>query len=402
MPRWSKQDDATVAAIAACRERPGAGSAWPAADLPDRGRLTGQQVKKRWLVIKHKFTTEAAAAAPVPAHGAGKQVRRRSPMRARAEAVGVQFQPSPAGQREIVANPDASSSAVARARRLIKRQKTAMHQTVARAEKSAAKKQKLLALREEIREKVAVHLKFNSTDCPGLGSDGEMISNYDRLRLWNAAAEVEEERSRIARQSVGSFLWLSMRKSEWREQRRARARARAHDRACQLREERQLAGPAPPAPTDIGLSGDEIANFTRKVMETVGALRRLNDHANAGIPVTGLSLEDYVRRGTEGPFVRSSFELQQLPYTWQKLQNERASRLSAARACETWEKAAFAEILANRNGERQPWRKYMDTLVANYESNKAQYGIEMRPWIPNDSLENLGADDYLVWRTDHP
>ena len=44
-----------------------------------------------------------------------------------------------------------------------------MHQTVARAEKCAAKKQQLLALREEIREKVAVHLKFNSTDCPGLG-----------------------------------------------------------------------------------------------------------------------------------------------------------------------------------------------------------------------------------------
>ena len=91
MPRWSSQDDAAVAAIAAARERPGAGSAWPAADLPDRGRLTGQQVKKRWLVIKHKFTTEAAAAAPVPAHGAGKRVRRRSPMRARAEAVGFEF-----------------------------------------------------------------------------------------------------------------------------------------------------------------------------------------------------------------------------------------------------------------------------------------------------------------------
>ena len=36
----------TILAIAAARERPGAGSAWPAADLPYRGRLTGQQVKK--------------------------------------------------------------------------------------------------------------------------------------------------------------------------------------------------------------------------------------------------------------------------------------------------------------------------------------------------------------------
>ena len=163
---------------------------------------------------------------------------------------------------------------------------------------------------------------------------------------------------------------------------------------------------APPAPTDIGLSGDEIARFTREVMDTAGALRRLNDHANSGIPVGGLSLEDYVRRGTEGPFVRSSFELQQRPYTWQKLQNERASRLSAARACETWEKAALAEILANEKQRFRLWGdfgrygKYIDALVANYESNKAQYGIKMRSWIPNDSLENLGAGDCLVWCTD--
>ena len=70
-PMYSR--DAAVAAIAAVRERPGAGSAWPAADLPDHGRLTGPQVKERWRAIKHKFTTEAAAAAPVPVHGAGKR-----------------------------------------------------------------------------------------------------------------------------------------------------------------------------------------------------------------------------------------------------------------------------------------------------------------------------------------
>ena len=140
-----------------------------------------------------------------------------------------------------------------------------------------------------------------------------------------------------------------MRKSEWREQRRARACARAHDRACQLREERQLAGPAPPAPTDIGVSGEEIASFTREVMETAGALRRLNDHANSGIPVGGLSLEDYVRRG-----------MKVLSYVHHLNFNNCRTR---GRNCRMREPADCQQRARAKPGRRRPLRRYWRTVT---------------------------------------
>ena len=62
----------------------------------------------------------------------------------------------------------------------------------------------------------------------------------------------------------------------------------------------------------------------------------------------------------------------------------------------------MAEILANERrskrtfgvGKYPLYHKYIDGLVANYESNKAQHGV------PEDSLGDLGAQDWLVQSTD--
>ena len=152
--RWSVRDDDAVAAIASGRDRAGAGSAWPDADLPDRGRLTGEQLKKRWHAIKRRFQASdeaaaAAAAAPAPAPGA-RGSHRLTPMRDRAEAVGVEYQSTPAGQRDIVADPDASPAAAAEARRVIKRHKTAMHNFVSRAENRKPAQERYAALRRNL------------------------------------------------------------------------------------------------------------------------------------------------------------------------------------------------------------------------------------------------------------
>ena len=232
MPRWSKQDDATVAAIAACRERPGAGSAWPAADLPDRGRLTGPQVKDRWHAIKHKFSSAMAdvsapvpAAAPAPARGA-RRPRRQTPMRARAEAVGIEHQPTPAGQREIVADPDASPAAVALARHVIKKQKIAMHQIVTRAERTSVKLAQLAKLRKEIQAEMEMQQEAQPSNCPGLAAQ---VDNIQRLRLWNVAAQAEAEAA-----ACGGFSrWLKKKKIMWRELRRRKRLKRASDHASQ-------------------------------------------------------------------------------------------------------------------------------------------------------------------------
>ena len=154
-PRWTARDDAAVAAIAAARDRPGAGSAWPDAVAPDRGPLTGNQVKDRWRTIKHRFQASsdeaaaAAAAAPAPAPGA-RGPHRLTPIRDRAEAVGVEYQSTPAGQRDIVADPDASPAAAAEARRVIKRHKTAMHNFVSRAENRKPAQERYAALRRNL------------------------------------------------------------------------------------------------------------------------------------------------------------------------------------------------------------------------------------------------------------
>ena len=52
--RWTAADDAAVTAAAAARSQPGAGSAWPAVDCPDRGTISGDNAKKRWNRIRHR------------------------------------------------------------------------------------------------------------------------------------------------------------------------------------------------------------------------------------------------------------------------------------------------------------------------------------------------------------
>ena len=49
MPRWTDEDDAAIDAAAAART----GNTWPEMiDLPDRGRITGEQARKRFARIQ--------------------------------------------------------------------------------------------------------------------------------------------------------------------------------------------------------------------------------------------------------------------------------------------------------------------------------------------------------------
>ena len=168
--RWSARDEAALAAAAADRS----GSVWPeTVVLPDRGIISGREAARRFSKqTKRKQDAQAvspstsapdhsAPSTPAPDHSAtarcelgGKRpsndasfrapfsepqpqpiMRRKTPMKERAEAAGVHFRPTPEAQRAIIADSSASSPEITQARREIKAHHTKVYKQVARAEK---------------------------------------------------------------------------------------------------------------------------------------------------------------------------------------------------------------------------------------------------------------------------
>ena len=136
--RWTKaDDDAILAAGAALADR----SIWQPGDCPNRGTVQGQDAKKRVSRLG-KRAREQADEPPsglsvfVSVESTTKKAscaKRYTPMRERAERIGVNFNSTPVELRQIV-DENSSPGAVTRARVSIHSFQNSRSQTIRRAE----------------------------------------------------------------------------------------------------------------------------------------------------------------------------------------------------------------------------------------------------------------------------
>ena len=332
MPRWTERVDDAVRAAGEGRERPGAGSAWPSVVCPDRGTISGDDAKKRWNRIK------ARQSAPAPA-----RQTRRTPIAQRAANAGVNINPTPPDVRDIIADRDAPTSAVANAQRQLRKHQKNVQKTVSRAEAMAAQRKRAREAREERQERFEIWQRQSSTDCPGLRFEE---SSLELMHMYTYEEPTPEERAREGRHRR-FFNWLDLRQSQWRRRWKAR------------RQELAVEGKA----TGIGDDETAIAHyrstiskesfayecriFTGHVLCRAFELMRLNDDARSGRPF-GRRPITVSANDLHDPFFPSLWEDYHLrhPQLHARMQKKNNSRLLAARSHETWEEAAIAEMIA--------------------------------------------------------
>ena len=218
MPRWTAQDDAAILAAAAART----GSGWPETiDLPDRGRITGKQASMRFARIQARRVEREE---PVQrAEDADDDIeprhrRRLTPMRERAEKVGIPHVPTPQELRDVVADPDVSSAKKRKAKLQIHAHQKARQARVKRAETRAEKLARFREMQEALEYKwdhlnkrhVMKDLFWIRQEVADL--EGEMVR----------VAEEEEENARIAalppemQERIRFIKWVQPRKQKWR------------------------------------------------------------------------------------------------------------------------------------------------------------------------------------------
>ena len=219
MPRWTAQDDAAIAAADAARTRTGK---WPETiDLPDRGRITAKQARERFSRIQARRVEREE---PVQrADDADDDIeprhrRRLTPMRERAEKVGIPHVPTPQELRDVVADPDVSSAKKRKAKLQIHAHQKARQARVKRAETRAEK----LARFREMQE--ALEYKWDHLNKRHVMKDLFWIRQEvaDLEREMVRVAEEEEENARIAalppemQERIRFIKWVQPRKQKWR------------------------------------------------------------------------------------------------------------------------------------------------------------------------------------------
>ena len=153
-PRWTAADDTAVSAAASARS----GRAWPDwVDCPNRGRITADEASKRHCVLgkrpRPRGTIEngEVPSADPAVKPAAQRTQRSTPMRDRAEKVGVVVKPTPDGLREAVASRFLAADDRRGAACLLHKHQKEVQQTVARAEKREVRLRDMHALRERLR-----------------------------------------------------------------------------------------------------------------------------------------------------------------------------------------------------------------------------------------------------------
>ena len=87
--KWTARD---LAALTEAADARGSDRKWPPVlELPDRGRITAEQIRRRWAKIKRPLIAD---------DDAPKRPRRETPVKERATNVGLTVDGTPQGVRE--------------------------------------------------------------------------------------------------------------------------------------------------------------------------------------------------------------------------------------------------------------------------------------------------------------
>ena len=365
--RWTAADDAAVTAAAAARSQPGAGSAWPAVDCPDRGTISGDNAKKRWNRIRHR-----SAGAP------NARQTRSTPTAQRAANAGVEFKPPPSEFQDVINDEDARASAVARAKHQLHKHQNAVLVKVRRAE---AAEERARLRQERARALRSKEMEAWPSDCPGLAFEDSALL---RLMSTSTSLPTAEEHAREERW-VQFKNWLNIRKHTWRQLRwrRRQRRREEQDRQDQLEFPKltaeQTNSTTPEQMTRIWWGHETGANrcaagrekcfccvcvkFAVDVKKRELELVELDRDVKAGeppgfarrmrtwsdMPMDGIrdraKGRPYESDPTLADVVRDMLEAEARRPLWMKqVINEASSRLEQASRAPSWEAAAITEV----------------------------------------------------------